>query len=539
VLILNLSQILREVGSLAYKRAVRLSSGPDFRIYREIADEIQIHHIGPDSYWKSPDSGIPGCTKFFGNAWWIPFPPTLVMRYDDGQSAYLRHISEFREYVVQNSSADIAQRKHVRMALRALEGRVVKWPYEHINNIGSHFSWCCCGPRYSAQTVLPFQAATLRIHRHGHMTWNGLQLGSGFDLELEYSKKVKVKGEVIGIDEDYDLTPTLARFLHLNRTTIQQNLHHVESVMYSYRKHMHQESHSKMSVLSYRFLDKVYEQPRDPTGLAESSIEGEDDLRVRRLMVGSEKVFELAYERMSEVARSEARAWWYIFWDDVWRRNHASISGLELHAPDFNPHYATSIAYSPLPRAALEQFLVQRGVMSKTPKRRDFFHHGLLNKLYIRLNDCVFDGRSSKVVWFHMGDAESGLDMDGVDSLAQRQHRDANPPGSKLLNSILGTGGGTDHDADSINPRHTYLWEGLLNDSVLVGHKNPRPHPLTNLGAWFGVTPLVRATTPTKGVSLDVKLLMDRGGKRKRYVLIDNDDDDVHQMESLQWREGV
>lgn len=77
---------------------------------------------------------------------------------------------------------------------------------------------------------------------------------------------------------------------------------------------MREEHGRKVSVLSYRFLDRVYETPREPVGLAESSIEGEADVRVRALMVGSERVFETAYERLREVERSEARAWWYIFW---------------------------------------------------------------------------------------------------------------------------------------------------------------------------------------------------------------------------------
>ncbi len=80
--------------------------------------------------------------------------------------------------------------------------------------------------------------------------------------------------------------------------------------------------------------------------------------------------------------------------DDLWRRNHDTISGLELHAVDFNPYYPTSIAYTPLPRAALETFLTQRGLLSKSPRWGDFFHPGFLNKLYLRLNETVFRGSS-------------------------------------------------------------------------------------------------------------------------------------------------
>ena len=82
--------------------------------------------------------------------------------------------------------------------------------------------------------------------------------------------------------------------------------------------------------------------------------------------------------------------------DDLWRRNHETIVALNIHAPDFNPHYPTSIAYRPLPRAALEGFLGQRGLFCKNGGRADVIHSGVLNKLYFRLNQIVFRG-SEKV----------------------------------------------------------------------------------------------------------------------------------------------
>jgi hypothetical protein len=72
-------QILRDVGSSTYTRAVALTSGPDASWYKHLEEEIQKNYIGPDNYWKKPDEeAIPGCSNYFGNAWWIPFPPTLV-----------------------------------------------------------------------------------------------------------------------------------------------------------------------------------------------------------------------------------------------------------------------------------------------------------------------------------------------------------------------------------------------------------------------------------------------------------------------------
>jgi len=72
-------KILREVGSSEYRRATALITGPDFERYHRVETEIQKHFIGPDSFWKNPnDALVPGKSGFFGNAWFIPFPPTVV-----------------------------------------------------------------------------------------------------------------------------------------------------------------------------------------------------------------------------------------------------------------------------------------------------------------------------------------------------------------------------------------------------------------------------------------------------------------------------
>lgn len=67
------------MGLSAYNKGVSLVYGPDYDWFKNLADQIQDHFIGPDCYWKNPiEHPTPGYTKYFGNGWWIPFPPTLV-----------------------------------------------------------------------------------------------------------------------------------------------------------------------------------------------------------------------------------------------------------------------------------------------------------------------------------------------------------------------------------------------------------------------------------------------------------------------------
>ncbi|KAJ8083971.1 hypothetical protein PM082_002738 [Marasmius tenuissimus] len=496
-------KILKEVGSLEYRKAAALMYGPDFERTRQLEEEIQKHFTGPDSYWKDPrEVSIPHCTHFFGNAWMIPFPPTLVIRYDDGRYAVLREVAELDLYVKQNASREIQRRREVRLSLRALDGQRVFWPYEHVEPIGTQAFCCGLRRRYSARTSVRYETAIVQIKRNGYLNWKDLDFGSGFSVQLTYGKKLKLDGEVIGLSDDFDLTEPLARFLAINHRLVAPRLRHIENVLSEYRHHHRKECLQKAEVLSYKFLSHVYDLPRDPSLMSGSSIEYERDLRVRQLMVGSEAVFDAAYTRFLAVSQSEAATWWYIFWDDLWRRNADTIAGLRLHATDFNPHYPSSIAYTPLPRPALEAFLTQRNLLAKQPRWGDFFHTGFLNKLYLRLNDTAFRG-SSKQILFHVGNGTSELDMDHVDVEMQGQR-----------SSIIGTGGGTDHDDASILPRPAYRWEGLLEDPPEPLERKKRKF-LTKVAAWLGLAPTWRAGMPAKGVSIDVQL------QDGRYVIIE------------------
>jgi hypothetical protein len=74
----NFTQILKDVGSFAYSRAVALCNGPDYPLLRHLEEQILKHYIGPDCFWQSKDETKTTYARSFGNAWWIPFPPTLV-----------------------------------------------------------------------------------------------------------------------------------------------------------------------------------------------------------------------------------------------------------------------------------------------------------------------------------------------------------------------------------------------------------------------------------------------------------------------------
>ena len=72
-------QILREVGSEEYNAGLAVLEGPDQERYARVTEQILLHATGPDSYFHPATPPFPsGVTSFFGHAWLVSFPLTLV-----------------------------------------------------------------------------------------------------------------------------------------------------------------------------------------------------------------------------------------------------------------------------------------------------------------------------------------------------------------------------------------------------------------------------------------------------------------------------
>ena len=240
------------------------------------------------------------------------------------------------------------------------------------------------------QSAIEFHSCVFSLKYHGNQFWKDLPLGSGFEVELSYTKDIRLDGDAIGIEHDLEITSTLAKFLHLNRELVESRLEGLLMDLEEYRRESRRQNRLKRKTLSYHFLTRVYNWPLRPTETVKVVEQCETDLRVRDLFAANEISLVMATQRMDIVGRSEITVWWYLFWDDFWRRNHETVKAIQCHERDFNPHYAGSIAYRPLPRLAVEAFLIQRGMLFPKAKTRHFVHHGLLNKIYFRMNQIAF-----------------------------------------------------------------------------------------------------------------------------------------------------
>ncbi|CAG7849321.1 SubName: Full=Uncharacterized protein {ECO:0000313/EMBL:CCA70937.1} [Serendipita indica DSM 11827] len=474
-------KILREEGLKKYARAVAMISGPDAKLFELLRDRIERHFIGPDCYWR-PDNDDTQSEQhgFFGNAWWIPFPPTLVIRYDQGGQAVLESLHELEHYVFQNEDPSVRFRRDLRMALRCLDAQIVIWPYKHIEPVGSR-TWFS-GRRYTMQKTTHFHSCVFSIRRRGIQYWKDLPIGSGFDVELRYNKDVHLDGDAIGLADEFHLTPTLAHFLHLNRHLIQLHQDGLERKLKAYRKECRKVAKAKQRVLTYGFLTQVYNWPLQPKQVVDVVEKEQADLRVREMFAANVRSLEAAGERMKYAGRSEITVWWFLFWDDFWRRNHDTVAALQKFPTDFNPHFSVMEATSLLSR------LSQQTLLSIESNRVPQYRQRIL---------------------IHVGDGEEEMDLNDLDLTTH------------VRSSSMGTGGGTDLDDASIRIRNAFKWEDVFDDTVHKGHR-----PLSQylhwkswknmLAVWFGVTPLSHRRLRTNGIALDVEV--DSSG---RYIVIE------------------
>ncbi|KAF8595614.1 hypothetical protein BDV93DRAFT_501109 [Ceratobasidium sp. AG-I] len=515
-------KILREIGHNSYELPSTKSLDEKQRT-TELRHKILRRLIGPDAFWCPPGSRSTAASCF-GNAWCIPFPLTVVVRYDVGSALVaLNTLDELEEFVRQNESPRVEKQKEMRIALRCLDNTIVKWPYTHTELLGNRFRWVG-GRRYNAQRSTDYYHATLIVRRNGIFYWEGVNLASGFDVALHYARDIILDASPIGLNAELELTPQLARFLLLNKSTLQAGISEYSRLLGSYRAHAHREATAKAMTLSYEFISNVYNTPASPEVISHVLAEHEPNIRVRDLAVGYGDVFLATDERMRCVSQSSVSAWWFLFWNDFWRRNKATIKSMTTHSPDFDPQYSTSIAYSPLPRPALESFLKQRGMWS--PRIRwygnwHWFHTGLINKIYFHLNWIIFHG-SSKTLHVHLGDGPSALDLLDVDVQSRvASPRPKNTDDEIGVTTSSGIKAGTDHSDSIMRTRRAYRWETLLSEHP-GGRSMAKKQDYWvswrgRMSQWFGLSPFGRMHWYTGGVVVDVVSEHD-GSEEARYV---------------------
>lgn len=182
--------------------------------------------------------------------------------------------------------------------------------------------------------------------------WRGYNFSSGFEVSLEYrdgesvdargrlrtGQRLVLSGPQIGVLPDFSLTQGLAALFRLNRQLIDERLPEVERHMRQYRDFFRHEADLKTSVLSRHFLLSIFADDclstEDLDRLLRTT---EENPKVQQMCSLHRATFRHLEERMSAVADNAVRTWWFLLFDDLWRRNPG------LPASCFSPQYSSSI----------------------------------------------------------------------------------------------------------------------------------------------------------------------------------------------------
>lgn len=186
-----------------------------------------------------------------------------------------------------------------------------------------------------------------------------------------------LSAEELGIGPSFELSSRLASFLRDNRHLVEQASPSVRRKLHEHRQFFARDALLKEATLSYAFLVDVYGADGLDDKTLEAALEGEQDAKVRSLPSRHSGSLAFMQERLRVVNRDLACQWWYVIWDDMWRRNADTVPQLRQNEQDFSPIYRTSICYRPMGRKSLQEFLDHRGLWSRDGKK-GFFNHGVL-----------------------------------------------------------------------------------------------------------------------------------------------------------------
>ncbi|KAG0376990.1 hypothetical protein BGX24_006884 [Mortierella sp. AD032] len=392
-------RIVRQIGLRSYSQACQFLTPAMVRKRALILKGF----VGPDMYY-APEFMTSNIKTYFGKAYVVPFPFSVVFVYDES-SVVVTLVKEhdLDRYIRQNQDPEIERRRELRYQLRSLDGKFVVRPFVETRGIQKGRESNGTMEMSLVNAPVSYKRGLFTIHRKKMSSWQGHNMNPGFSVTITYSDgeiqdpegssqlfhETTIGHEVIGITRDFQVTPALARLLRDNHALISRGVRKVKKVMQAYQNHYRNEALRKDATLSYAFFINVYDNPNLKQKELEPLLRAtEENLKVVEPSRQVSTAIQYLYERMGAVNRTRCHQWWYLFWDDLYRKNHEEIP--QLTPKEFSPAFPGSICYRPMARPDLEAFLEKQGCWLKNG-RAGFMTVGVLNRIYTFLNVLVFD----------------------------------------------------------------------------------------------------------------------------------------------------
>ncbi|PWN89441.1 hypothetical protein FA10DRAFT_145352 [Acaromyces ingoldii] len=518
-------KILKAIGLTTYRKHVEELRMNDDRArrFKKVARKIQRSFAGPDAYWRPLNPPFAdGVSSWFGKAFLVPFPPTLLIRYDEARDSEdkmvaLTQLEDLEAFVWQNEQKDVKERRWVRLALRALDGQEVHCPHVEAIQYGPdrNIFGLRLRQRYTLARPVFYDKGTLRVKRKEHAAWPTYNFASGFDVEITYTSGQRQDPEgltvdrisrtidgatAFGLHNTFALTRQVKRFLRDNQSVLEVRMPLLRDMLQNYRDDFVREAIQKEKIMDYAFLTDIFDRPCLTLPELRACFEtNSSSAAIRGFPHRYRAATNILFERLNAINRSKVHQWWWLYWDDLWRQNSGDYKLLRKHRRFFSPAFPSSVAYRPMPRAELERELDKRGLWVKEGTK-GIFTRGSLNAIFFVVDEIAF----AKIdpVKSHSTNCrfptsttpskrpENGsvvrvglttLDGKAVEPISYESVDSSLDPMSRF------TGGGTAHDQTSILNRRAWTW---TEQRLSRGKPNGRLARIKNsILEWLAIRP--------------------------------------------------
>ncbi|DAZ94164.1 TPA: hypothetical protein N0F65_008256 [Lagenidium giganteum] len=341
------------------------------------------HLEGVDVFWNDVSGARDGhldSATFFGKMYVVPYPYSCVMVYDDCDDQVIIDTKEqFEKFCLLNFSPKIRAKRLIRQQLRALSawGGEIEAPMvreERLTVVVDDPKHADTGHQKTAHAEFQCHYTMAKVRVSARST---AVMAAGFSVDVTHTDgcgevSISETGEVhrprnrrfqgglecLGLNKHMEIIgPQWERITTKYRAELR---HHVRMVVHEHQKYrddlIAQQVHAN-NIMGDGFWYYVFNNPTLPRVQLENYLrDHEPNPALQHFAQQNRSALDFLYKRMDFVNAHPAFMFWFVFWEDVWSRNHTMSIMKPLDAL-FNPSVHTSICYRVLPRPELEKVL--------------------------------------------------------------------------------------------------------------------------------------------------------------------------------------
>eukprot|EP00386_Alphamonas_edax_P004953 GDKI01015574.1.p1 GENE.GDKI01015574.1~~GDKI01015574.1.p1 ORF type:complete len:1029 (+),score=214.61 GDKI01015574.1:174-3260(+) len=406
---------------------------------QQLMDYVCTHLQGVDVFWDGAVEAHDGANEVgetqrktkpsssathFGKLYITPFPFVACLVFDDTDDfvsfTFVPSVdgvrrdpavgmSELGQLIAKNRDPEILRRKDMRMALRAMSGKVCQFHYECTKAKTKHRTVQRDGKShtesYTVHVHFTFNTGTFSVTTRDDIKWTdtaegnqNLDLGAGLICSLHYADGHGVDHEgkhwtneqetighsELGITPAFTPNPNFDRFFvnFMNDTSMPRKKQNLYAGYSRYRQEKLGEYKRKEDALSYAFWLYIFNNDRLSKHELEGCLARERNAAVKGIPQTYGVDLGVLYEKLRYFDSHPSIGVWFAFWHDVWANNR-SMKLFKDKEHLISPMEAKSLCYTPMTREKLTTLLKQHGLQSITGG--GFMNNILLDKFYAKL----------------------------------------------------------------------------------------------------------------------------------------------------------